>query len=194
MSIAKTIIFMLLLMVMSLSVLTGCQKTMTKVLEPSMGKPKTPEIGIQKPAPNTSDTESFTEANLQGDLLRQAQEALQNIYFDFNKAIILPQSETQLKIIGNFMTGHPVVRILIAGNCDERGSNEYNIGLGERRASAVKKFLAAFGIPEDRFETTSYGKERLAVQGCTDEPCHAKNRRDEFTVLQNKGQPLSKTE
>jgi peptidoglycan-associated lipoprotein len=190
----KTIFFIVSLVIMSLSVLTGCQKKVTKIPEPSMVQPKTPEIAAQNPTPNASDTESFKEATLQGELLRQAQEALQNIYFDFNKSNILPQSETQLKIIGRFMTEHSAMRILIAGNCDERGSNEYNIGLGEKRASEAKKFLMAYGIPDDRLEITSYGKERLAIQGCTDEPCHAKNRRDEFTVLQNKGMPLSKTE
>jgi peptidoglycan-associated lipoprotein len=194
MSATKTVFFMVFLMVMSMSVLTGCQKKVTKVPEAAMVKPKAPEIAAPNPTPNASDTESFKEANLEGELLRQAQEALQNIYFDFNKAIILPQSETRLKIIGNFMTEHAAMRILVAGNCDERGSNEYNIGLGEKRASAAKKFLMVYGIPDDRLEITSYGKERLAIQGCTDEPCHAKNRRDEFTVLQNKGQPLSKIE
>ncbi|MDD5674372.1 MAG: OmpA family protein, partial [Chitinivibrionales bacterium] len=71
----------------------------------------------------------------------------------------------------------------VEGNCDERGSAGYNMGLGENRARVVKEYLVSYGIPASRIEITSYGKERPAVPNCTDDPCHAKNRRDEFKVL-----------
>jgi peptidoglycan-associated lipoprotein len=77
---------------------------------------------------------------------------------------------------------HPTIHILIAGNCDERGSESYNIALGQRRAESAKRFLTAYGVAQDRIETVSYGKDRLAFLGCTDEDCRSKNRRDEFSV------------
>ena len=190
MNIIKTVVFSLLF---SMPVLMGCQQKVTRA-EPPPAKPKTVEIAPQIPVPAAPDTGAFNEAKLQGELLRQAQEALKNIYFNFDESSILPESEAQLTIIGKFMLKHPAIRILITGNCDERGSDEYNIGLGERRANVAKDFLAAYGISKDRLETTSYGKERLAIEGCTDEACHAKNRRDEFTVLQSNDQPLSDRE
>ena len=190
MNMSRTLFYITVIMVVSLSAISGCQKKVTKVMEPAAANPKTPEI-IAQPKAENPDTGSFVAANLQGDLLREAKEALQNIYFDFDKAILLPKFETQLTVIGKFMLAHSTMRVLIAGNCDERGSAEYNIALGEKRARAAKDFLTALGVPEKNLETTSYGKERLAVSGCTDDPCHAKNRRDEFTVLQSNLQPVS---
>ena len=70
------------------------------------------------------------------------------------------------------------------GNADERGSSEYNMGLGENRARAVKNYLTGYGIDASRIETTSYGEERTARTGCgSDDACHQENRRVEWTVL-----------
>lgn len=162
---------------LSLTVVS-CSKKVTKL---SVEKPVVAERPVAPPQP--VDSSAFKEAQLQGELEQQAKEALQNIYFDFNKATIKPEGETRLTIIGKFMSDHPALKVIIAGNCDERGSAEYNIGLGQKRAQSAKDFLATLGVAANRLEVTSNGKERLAVAGCTDETCHAKNRRDEFTVL-----------
>lgn len=71
------------------------------------------------------------------------------------------------------------------GNCDERGSSEYNMGLGENRARAVQSYLSNYGISADRVQTTSYGEERPARSGCGkgEDECHAQNRRVEWQVL-----------
>jgi peptidoglycan-associated lipoprotein len=167
----------------------SCSKKITKL---SVEHPAVAEKPVSPPAPYDSST--FKEAQLQGEMAQQAKEALQNIYFDFNKSTVKPEGETRLTTIGKFMNDHPVLRIMVAGNCDERGSSEYNIGLGQRRAQSAKDFLVNDGVPASRIEVTSYGKERLAITGCTDEACHAKNRRDEFSVLENTEKPLSRAE
>lgn len=159
----------------------SCSKKVTKL---SVEKPVVAERPVAPP-PQPVDSSSFKQAQLQGELEQQAKEALQNIYFDFNKAFIKPEGETRLTTIGKFMSNYPALRIIIAGNCDERGSAEYNIGLGQKRAQSAKDFLVTLGVGANRLEVTSYGKERLAVSGCTDEACHAKNRRDEFSVMED---------
>lgn len=146
--------------------LAGCQKKVTKVTESPLPKENMEKVTPVKP--EIRDTTMFERADVQGDLLRKAGEVLRNIYFEYDKADILPQSEDQLRKIGEFMLEHTDIRILVAGNCDERGSSEYNIGLGEKRARAATRFLVAFGVPEKRMELTSYGKERLAASGCED--------------------------
>jgi peptidoglycan-associated lipoprotein len=108
---------------------------------------------------------------------------LQNIYFDFNKYDLRTDVIDQLAAIGRILREHQGVVIMIEGHCDERGSSEYNMGLGLNRAMAAKKWLVAYGIADSRIETTSYGKERLAVEGCTDDACHQKNRRDELKTV-----------
>ena len=81
------------------------------------------------------------------------------------------------------LKGKPTVKIQIAGNCDERGSAEYNLALGERRAKSAQQYLITMGVAPDRLSIISYGKEKPAVEG-HDEAAWAKNRRDEFTIMQ----------
>ena len=71
-------------------------------------------------------------------------------------------------------------RVVIEGHCDERGSSEYNIGLGEKRARAVQSYLISYGIDRNRLDVTSLGKERPVASSCSDDFCHAKNRRCEW--------------
>lgn len=155
----------------------GCQKRVTKVPEPV--QKLAPVAAPAAPPEKVVDTSTFQQANPQIDL-----QALQNIYFDYDKSVIKPEGESRLTIISKFLMDHASVRILISGNCDERGSAEFNIGLGQRRAKVAKDFLVNLGVPANWLEVTSNGKEKLVVTGCQDDPCYAKNRRDEFTVLQ----------
>jgi len=77
---------------------------------------------------------------------------------------------------------HPSVVITIDGHCDERGTEEYNMALGEKRAEAAKKYLMNLGVPGDQMKTVSYGKTRPLVKG-VDEESYYMNRRDEFTII-----------
>lgn len=108
------------------------------------------------------------------------------IHFDYNKADLMAGDLQALQSKLGILQTHPYLVVQIAGNCDERGSDEYNMALGERRASAAKRWLVAHGIAEDRITVTSYGKERPADPG-HDEAAWAKNRRDDFAVTRRVG-------
>ena len=104
------------------------------------------------------------------------------IHFDFDKSAIRPGDAETLDQKVPILRGNPSVRIQIAGNCDERGSDEYNLALGNRRATSAKQYLVSHGIDASRVETASYGEERPLAQG-HDESAWAQNRRDEFEIV-----------
>jgi peptidoglycan-associated lipoprotein len=97
-------------------------------------------------------------------------------FFDFNMADIRPDARDNLSKTAEFLRTHKEIRVVIEGHCDERGSTEYNLGLGDRRAAAAKNFLVSLGVGADRMGTVSYGKERPF---CTEhsEECWQQNRR-----------------
>ena len=104
------------------------------------------------------------------------------IYFDFDKSFIRPAYRAILREKGAVLRDNPSIHIRIEGNCDERGTNEYNIALGERRANSARSFLMSLGIPSFRIETMSYGEERPLFLG-HDENSWSRNRRDDFVVI-----------
>jgi peptidoglycan-associated lipoprotein len=104
---------------------------------------------------------------------------VKDAYFDFNKADIRADARDALAKTADFLRNHPEVKVTIEGHCDERGSTEYNLVLGDRRAAAVKNYLVQLGISADRMNTVSYGKEKPF---CTEhnEECWQSNRRGHF--------------
>jgi peptidoglycan-associated lipoprotein len=110
-----------------------------------------------------------------------ADKALANIHFDYDKAEIKESDRAILQSIADFMKAYPTALVEIAGNCDERGTNEYNLALGNKRAAAALAYLKTLGVDEARFSTISYGKEKPL---CTEakEACWSQNRRDEFRL------------
>ena len=122
------------------------------------------------------------EAKLLSHERRVAQFEAKSIYFDFDKSFIRLEDRPVLKEKAEFLKDNPNVRIMIEGNCDERGTNEYNLALGERRANSAAKFLISLGISPDRIETISYGEERPLALG-HGEGAWAQNRRDDFVVI-----------
>jgi len=110
--------------------------------------------------------------------------ALENIYFSFDSPSISSAARTILAQDAKLLTATRGGMVTIAGHCDERGSAEYNLALGEKRALAAKKYLISLGIPAKRLATISYGEEKPADPG-HDETAWAKNRRDEFSINGN---------
>lgn len=105
----------------------------------------------------------------------------QTIYFDFDKYNLKPQAKQGLQYNYEVMKENPDISVLIEGHCDERGTVEYNLALGERRARSAMDYLINLGISPARLSIISYGKERPAVMGHNEE-AWAKNRRCEFVV------------
>jgi len=108
--------------------------------------------------------------------------ALQNIYFDFDSSGLSQDARKTLLDIADKIKKDGQVMIRIEGNCDERGSDEYNLALGERRAKSALQYLTTLGVPEKRLSFISYGKEKPVDLG-HDESSWAKNRRDEFVAV-----------
>ena len=100
-------------------------------------------------------------------------------FFDFNKADIRADARTALEQTANFLRSYPQVKVTIEGHCDERGSTEYNLGLGDRRANATKSYLVSLGISADRISTVSFGKEKPFCNE-SNEACWQTNRRGHF--------------
>jgi len=108
---------------------------------------------------------------------------VKDAFFDFDKSDVRADARDVLTKDAEFLRSYPDVKVTIEGHCDERGSEEYNLGLGQRRADAAKNFLVSLGISADRVSTVSYGKERPF---CTDhdEDCWQQNRRAHFVMAQ----------
>jgi peptidoglycan-associated lipoprotein len=112
----------------------------------------------------------------------ELQNELQKIYFNFDSADLSAESRNALSKNAETLAKQPSVKLRIEGNCDERGSDEYNMALGERRAKAARDYLVNLGVQPDRLSIISYGEEKPADPG-HDEAAWAKNRRDEFVIV-----------
>jgi peptidoglycan-associated lipoprotein len=112
---------------------------------------------------------------------RAAEAALKDINFEFDKSDIRETDKAKLQAIADFLKAYPQAKVQIEGNCDERGTVEYNLALGERRAHAAQSYLVGLGVSQDRLGTISFGKEKHKVQG-HDEESWLINRRDEFKL------------
>ncbi len=128
-------------------------------------------VTVSVPAPSAS---SVSESNLGGEPPLSAQ--LRDAFFDLDKSDLRQDAREALTADANVLKAHPGTTFAIEGYCDERGSEEYNLGLGERRADVTQDFLTSLGVPAARLSTISYGKTR---QSCTEhtEECWEKNRK-----------------
>lgn len=102
-----------------------------------------------------------------------------DIYFEYDKFTLSPEAKERLNKLGEWLLKNTSVQVLAEGHCDQRGTAEYNLALGERRAHAAKKYLVQLGVNADRVSTISYGKERPIDPG-NNEAAWSKNRRDHF--------------
>ncbi len=130
----------------------------------------------------TSTKPATAQQSQKASSITGLQSALEKIYFDFDSANLSESSRSTLAKNAALLAKEAASKIRIEGNCDERGSAEYNLALGERRAKAAQQYLVTMGVKQDRLSTLSYGKEKPVVQG-SDEPAWSKNRRDEFVVV-----------
>src|SRR5438034_1296164 len=131
----------------------------------------TTRITVTTPAPPPPPPTPVTES-----LEEQFNKRVRDIYFDYDKSDIRDDAKPALSDAADFLKQHGGLRFSIEGHCDERGSEEYNLGLGDRRANAAKNYLASLGITVDRMSTISYGKERPQCRESNEE-CWQKNRR-----------------
>jgi peptidoglycan-associated lipoprotein len=112
---------------------------------------------------------------------KAAEAALKDIHFAYDKSEVRDEDKVVLTGIAAFMKQYPKANVFIDGNCDERGTVEYNLALGERRAAAVRDYLVSLGVPAARLSSTSYGKEKPVCNESV-ESCWFKNRRAHFAL------------
>lgn len=103
------------------------------------------------------------------------------IYFGFDSDQLTPESQQTLRQMAEYLKAHPGAALTVEGHCDETGSSEYNLALGDRRARAARDYLKALGVDDSRLKSISYGEEKPAVAG-TDDAAHEKNRRGQFDL------------
>jgi peptidoglycan-associated lipoprotein len=175
----------LLLVVPGFLLAASCAKKAIKS-EPGAGLEQAGERGAGERGMSLEE-QRLKEERLREEARARAEsterEAFENerIYFEFDKSTLLPESITVLKKKAKWLSANSQVSITIEGHCDERGTNEYNIALGDRRAQAAKGYLIDLGIDARRMTTISFGEERPADPG-HNEAAWAKNRRDEFII------------
>lgn len=143
-------------------------------------EPPPPEV---KTTPVDSTKPVDMSAAKYAEFQKAASAALKDINFDFDKSDIRDTDKPKLQAIASFMKSFASAHIMIEGHCDERGTVEYNLALGDRRAVAAQNYLSGLGVNRDRMGTISYGKEKPKVTGQNEESFLI-NRRDEFK-LQN---------
>lgn len=139
--------------------------------------PPPPPPAARPPAPLSED-EIFARKTL--DQLN-SERPLGDVFFDLDQATLTPASQSTLSANSTWLKRWPSTRINIEGHCDERGTAEYNLGLGERRAASVKSYLVSLGVPADRVTVVSKGKESPFCN-TSDESCWQQNRRGHFII------------
>ena len=163
----------------------GCAKKQLKTSggEIKSQQPSAPQAKVAPAAPEEKTVEAppAQPEQAQPKETGVAEKSLQTIHFDFNKYDIKPEDGTILQANAKWIKAHKPGVVLIEGNCDERGTVEYNLALGERRAVAAEKYLMSLGIKKSELKTISYGKSKPVDPG-HNEAAWAKNRRDDFVV------------
>lgn len=180
---SKRSLFITILAVCIGLVMMGCPKKTVVKEEPSVKKEEAAKLEVKPPAKETATPtkEQFEKSlvaerspGIQGQVFESSM--LKDVYFNFDKYDIRPEDAGILKENAALLKKFSNVRVQIEGHCDERGTVEYNLALGERRANKTKDFLISLGISADRISTISYGKER-PLDPSHHEDAWAKNRR-----------------
>lgn len=154
----------------------GCAKKQVE------SQPQVQPAAAEKSGPAVAGED--LEAAAKKKAMQQAMDTITNerIYFDFDKFELKAEYKDILKKKAELLKKYPTFKVLIEGHCDERGTEEYNLALGEKRAKVAMEFLVIQGVDVSRLKIVSYGEERPT---CTEktESCWSKNRRDEFKVF-----------
>jgi peptidoglycan-associated lipoprotein len=167
------------------AILAGCSKKPVRpdpsatALGPQSGgggalTPTEVPVTQDNSALQTRDPNIFEDANTIRGLL-------QPVYFDFDRSALKPDERAKLQAAKDYLDKNPQYRLLLEGHCDWRGSAEYNLGLGDHRANAAKKYLVSIGVSPDKLETLSKGAEEAKKNA--DDATMSKDRRDDLVVL-----------
>ena len=176
------IILALLLVIPGLLFTVSCAKKTVKS-EAQLEQQQAEEARAQEQARQEEIARQQEEAQEQERLRTAARNRFlnENIHFEFDRSNLLPEAQEILRSKAQWLRDNPDVLVIIEGHCDERGTNEYNLALGDRRANSAKAYLVDLGIAGSRLTCISYGEERPLDYGHNEE-AWAKNRRAQFTI------------
>lgn len=174
------------ILAISVIIVSGCAKEeVVKKDEPMVQQQTLKQQTTQQQLPVAPKSEPVKPTDQLQNTAAKAATAvsLQTVYFDFDRSDLRQDSRDMLtKNAQTLMKDLAGTKVRIEGHCDERGSDEYNLALGDRRAKAVAAYLVTLGIKQDRISTISFGKEKPAIQG-SNETAWSKNRRAEFVIV-----------
>lgn len=158
----------LMILVLAMGVAAGCSKK---------PKPSTDVVKTETPAPAPAPTPQPEPVQP----VETAEIVLEDVFFDYDKHNLRDDARASMERNARALTSNPGVSVLLEGHCDERGTVEYNLALGDRRAQSAKGYLVQFGVDAGRISTISYGEERPFSQG-HDERAWSENRRVHFVI------------
>lgn len=188
-------VFVLLLILAFGSILISCaQRKVVQPQQPTVTPQETKERAAEVKPEKRIPEEEITEQKLakietkeiEAPKYIEEKGVFEDIHFDFDKYDIRPDAKPILQSIAEWLIKNKSSELLVEGHCDERGTNEYNLALGDRRAKATRDYIVALGVPSDRIEIISYGEEKPLCMEKAEE-CWEKNRRSHFVVLKEKG-------
>ena len=181
----KNMVYLSFVVLVGLLSLWGCPKK-TEVTASPESQSQTEKIAAPTTPASTEKGASEAKDKMKSDSSNEKSgamaEGLKPIYFDFDKSVVRHDAKAVMKANAEWLKANPGAKISIEGNCDERGTVEYNQALGKRRAASAKNYLTAMGVSARRISLISYGKEKPICTESTEE-CWQKNRRDEFVVV-----------
>lgn len=183
-------IFMCLLLISSMIVFGCAQRKVGQQLQPDDQQQQQlsdaaarEKKGALKPEERITEQQlAKVETKEEPSRFREESGLFEDVFFDFDRYDIRPEAKPVLNNVSSWLLKNPAAKLSVEGHCDERGTNEYNLALGDRRAKSVRDFLIALGIASKRIEIVSYGEEKPQCSEQTEE-CWAKNRRAHFVVL-----------
>lgn len=176
-----------IVLVLAVLVSSGCAKRATTQPETQPSQ-KQAEAGAEKVTEKKvgAGGESITSKDTEGTGMAAKEGLFEDVHFDFDKYDVKDNDKPTVKAVADWMSKNTAARLSVEGHCDDRGTNEYNLALGDRRAKAVKDYLVSLGVPSSRVDMISYGEEKPLCKDQTEE-CWAKNRRGHFVVLTKAG-------
>ena len=178
----KKLLVPALAVILVLSFFAACKSKPKDVPVPPQVKeqPKVEKVEPAPVKPELTEEEVFMQKSL--DQINR-EKPLTAVYFDYDKYFIREDAKPGLETNAAWMKKWKTVKILVEGHCDERGTEEYNLALGEKRAKSALDYLATLGVPGDRMKMISYGKSQPIDPG-HDEAAWQKNRRAQFTIIE----------
>lgn len=183
----KGMLYLSVLLLVGVISLWGCPKKAdvsgasdTQTQTEKVTSPATPASAAEAKTNEATTTEAKADGSNEKSGVMA--EGLKPVYFDFNRSLIRNDAKDVMKANAKWLKANPKAKVKIEGNCDERGTVEYNQALGQRRAASAKKYLTDMGISSRRISLISYGKEKPSCTESTEE-CWQKNRRDNFMVV-----------